>query len=321
MAEADLIKTLISRARRYQDGQTLIGPGDDAALIAGIPNGLVISTDSYLEGSHYQRAWLEPEELAQRCLGAALSDLAAMGALPRFYTLALTLAGDEDAGFIDSFGLGLGMMSERHKIDLIGGDLTRGMTQGICMTVMGTPTNGRVMQRRGARAGDGLWVSGSLGGSAAGLALLQERGKDHSDLSLTFRLPQPRILLGSALARMSIASAGIDISDGFLLDLSRLCKASGCGARIDRSALPYDPRVKRIASLLNHKAESFVLQGGEDYELLFSVHPAMEEAIGDLSVATSTPLARVGMITDSGRIEDQAGQRLEPKGWDPFLES
>jgi thiamine-monophosphate kinase len=321
MAEADLIKTLISRARRYQDGQTLIGPGDDAALIAGIPSGLVISTDSYLEGSHYQRAWLEPEELAQRCLAAALSDLAAMGALPRFYTLALTLAGDEDAEFIDAFGRGLGIMGARYKTDLIGGDLTRGATQGVCITVMGSPTNGRVTSRRGAHAGDGLWVSGNLGGSAAGLALLRQRGRDRSDLSLAFRLPQPRILLGSALARMAIASASIDISDGFLLDLSRLCSASACGARIDRSALPHDPRAGRIASLLNRKAETFVLEGGEDYELLFSVPPAMEEAIGDLSTATSVPLTRIGVITDSGRIEDQAGRPLEPKGWDPFSES
>jgi thiamine-monophosphate kinase len=150
---------------------------------------------------------------------------------------------------------------------------------------------------------------------------LNERGRDHSDLSLAFRLPQPRILLGSALARMAIASAGIDISDGLLLDLSRLCAASSCGARIDRSALPHDPRAGRIASLLNRKTETFVLYGGEDYELLFSVPPAMEEAIGDLSAATSVPLTRIGVITDSGCVEDQAGRPLEPKGWDPFSES
>ena len=242
MAEEDLVGILVNRARRHQDGQTLIGPGDDAALIAGMPSGLVISTDTYLDGSHYRRRWLDPGDIAQRCLGAALSDVAAMGAIPRFYTLSLTLVGDEGSGFVEALGDGLGLMSARHKIDLVGGDLTRGRVQGLCLTVMGSPTNGRVMRRRGATPGDGLWVSGNLGGAAAGLALLEAHGKDHSDLSLAFRSPKPRIILGSALARMAIASAGIDISDGLLLDLSRLCAASGCGARIDRAALPRDPR-------------------------------------------------------------------------------
>ncbi len=320
MAEADLIKTLINRARLYKDGQTLIGPGDDAALIAGMTGGLAVSTDSYLEGSHYKSGWLEPAELAQRSLAASISDLAAMGALPRFYTLALTLNGNEPDGFIDAFGRGLGAAGKRYKIDLIGGDLTLGAIQSLSVTVMGSPTSGRVMQRRGANPGDGLWISGSLGGAAAGLALMQARGKDRSDLSLRFRTPEPRILLGTTLARMAIASAGIDISDGFLIDLSRLCRASNCGAKIDLKALPRDPRAQRVASLLNRKVDPFVLQGGEDYELMFSVPPSVEEAIGDLSTATEVALTRVGMITDSGHLEDRTGRRLEAKGWDPFSE-
>lgn len=319
MAEAELLKTLISAARLYRDGQTELGPGDDGALILGLSGGLVISTDSYWEGSHYERRWLSAQDIAARCLAGALSDLAAMGALPRFYTLALTLRGDESEAWIADFGAELGRLAQHYKIDLIGGDITRAAVQGLTLTVMGSPSKGRVIRRSGARPGDGLWVSGTLGAAAAGLALLQQtRGPERSHLSQAFRRPKPRLLLGSALARMAIASAGIDISDGLLLDLSRLCEASKCGAIINLSALPEDPRNRRIGEMLNRRPLDFVLYGGEDYELLFSVPPSMEEALADLSSATDVPLTRIGVITDSGRVLDEKGKALMIRGWDPF---
>ena len=151
MTERALIDRLLRRARRHRDGQTVLGPGDDGALIQSLPGGLVISTDSYFEGSHYQSAWLEPEQLGERCLGAALSDLAAMGALPRFYTLSLTLSGRETEDFIERLGAGLGQTAQRYKVDLIGGDLTRASLQGLVITVLGTPLQGRVSSRRRAR--------------------------------------------------------------------------------------------------------------------------------------------------------------------------
>ena len=320
MAESDLISTLVRQARRHQDGETLLGPGDDGALIRSVSNGLVVSTDSYLEGSHYQTRWLSPEQLAQRCLGAALSDLAAMGALPRFYTLALSLNGSEPEDFVSRLGQGLGLMAKRHKIDLIGGDLTRSRQQGLTLTVMGSPLQGRVLQRSGARENDEIWVSGSLGGSAAALAVLKNNGNDRSSLSDPFRNVEPRIVLGTTLARMGIASAGIDLSDGLVLDLYRLCKASKCGAKIDQKALPVDPSASRVADMMNEPTDSYVLYGGEDYELLFCVSPSMAEAMHDLSEATSVRLSRIGVITRGNQVTNQTGNVLPQRGWEPFKE-
>ena len=177
MSEAELLHDLITRARLHRDGQTRLGPGDDGALIEGLPSGIVISTDTYIDGSHYRSAWLDPEDVASRCMGAALSDLAAMGALPRFYTLALTLTARDDRAWVCAFADALGKASKSYKVDLIGGDLTRSDRQMISLTVMGTPTKGRITQRGGAHPGDGLWVSGTLGAAAAGLAWLDARGR------------------------------------------------------------------------------------------------------------------------------------------------
>ena len=320
MAERDLIALLIQRARRHRDGQTLLGPGDDGAFIQGTPGGMVVSTDSYFEGSHYQSIWLDPEALGQRCLNAALSDLAAMGALPRFYTLALTLNGREPDDFIERLGHGLGRSAQKFKVDLIGGDLTQSKTQGLTMTVMGSPLQGRILRRTGALVGDEIWVSGQLGASAAGLAFLSHYPNDRSELTDGFRRVHPRIVLGTTLSRMGIASAGIDISDGLVLDLHRLCEASGCGARIDRRNLPVDPRAGRVAERLNESVDNYVLYGGEDYELLFCVPPAMTEALNDVSDATSVRLSRIGVMTDTGTIVDQSGALLPNRGWDPFKE-
>ena len=321
MTERALIDRLLRRARRHRDGQTVLGPGDDGALIQSLPGGLVISTDSYFEGSHYQSAWLDPEQLGERCLGAALSDLAAMGALPRFYTLSLTLSGRETDDFVERLGAGLGQTAQRYKVDLIGGDLTSASLQGLVITVLGTPLQGRVLSRGGARAGDELWVSGQLGASAAGLDVLKANPRDRSALSDGFRAVSPRILLGTTLARMGIASAGIDISDGLVLDLHRLCEASGCGAQLDRRLLPVDPRVRRVAELMNQPVEPYVCYGGEDYELLFSVPPAMTEALNDVSDATSVRLTRIGRITKEKQVVDQRGNPLPRRGWDPFSEN
>ena len=318
MAESDLITTLIQRARRHRDGQTLLGPGDDGAFVQGMPGGMVVSTDSYFEGSHYRSNWLDPETLGQRCLNAALSDLAAMGALPRFYTLALTLNGQESDDFIERLGLGLGRSAQEYKVDLVGGDLTQSKTQGLTLTVMGSPLQGRILRRTGAKVGDEIWVSGQLGASAAAVALLKKNPKDRTGLSDGFRQVNPRIVLGTTLSRMGIASAGIDISDGLILDLYRLCNASKCGAQIDRRNLPIDPRVHRVAEQLNEPIDRYVLYGGEDYELLFCVPPAMTEALNDVSDATAVRLNRIGVITDTGTVVDQSGVQLPKRGWDPF---
>jgi thiamine-monophosphate kinase len=320
MAETDLISVLVKQARRHKDGQTQLGPGDDGAFIRSVSNGLVVSTDSYLEGSHYRKAWLEPEQLAQRCLGAALSDLAAMGALPRFYTLALSLDGSEPDDFIHRLGTGLGVVAKQFKIDLIGGDITKSRQQGLTFTVMGSPMQGRVLRRHGAREGDEIWLSGSLGASAAGLAVLKNNANDKSQLSDGFRTVEPRILLGTTLTRMGIASAGLDLSDGLILDLYRLCRASQCGAVIDRKSLPVDPRVNRISEMMNEPSDQYVLYGGEDYELLFCVSPSMVEAMHDVSIATSVRLTRIGVITSGKQVTDRSGTVYPQRGWDPFME-
>jgi len=318
MAEADLLERFLARARGHHDAQTLLGPGDDGAIIGGLPRGLVISTDSFVEGSHYQAGWLSPQDLAWRCMGASLSDLAAMGAHARFVTLDLCLRGDESQDFIDTFASAFGAATRAYSVDLIGGDLVRSDRQSMSLTVMGTPPGGRALRRRGAKAGDGIWVSGFLGGAAAGLGALQRKLRVSADDTIAFRRPEPRLLLGMTMARMNLAQCAIDTSDGLAMDLGRLCKASGLGAQLNTAAMPMHPRVRRIAQRLDQDPLNLALHGGEDYELLFGVSPAFEEAMGDLSDATGVPLTRIGQFCDEPGLRNERNEVLSNRGWDPF---
>jgi thiamine-monophosphate kinase len=283
----------------------VLGVGDDAALLA--PSAgmeLAVSTDLLVEGRHFARG-ADPRALGHKALAVNLSDMAAMGATPRWATLALALERDDEA-WLAAFAGGLHALADRFGVDLVGGDTTRGPL-AICMTILGEVPPGRALRRDGARAGHDIWVSGELGGAAYALG-------DAADAVAARRLhePEPRVALGEALR--GLASAAIDVSDGFAQDLGHILESSGLGAEVGYALLPKH----RIADAALERR--CVLSGGDDYELVFTAPQASREAIARLSGGPK--LARVGTVLagPSGlRVLDERGSPIAvERGYDHF---
>ena len=315
--EFELIRAHFRLPTRHTD----LAGGDDAALVSvGRDRQLVISTDMLVEGTHFF-ADTDPEELGWKALAVNLSDLAAMAAEPRWAVLALALP-DADETWIAGFARGLRACADAYRVDLVGGDTTRG-PRTLCMTVFGEVERGRAVTRAGARPGDELWVSGTPGRAALGLAHLRgeitlgEGGRDACLAAL--HRPVPRIALGQDLR--DVASAMLDVSDGVLGDLSHILEQSRCGAIIDAPALPLATLIACGAS--PQRACDALLGGGDDYELLFTAPVSRRAAIEALSAAHALPLTRIGSIDDQPgvlRLRDADGKlsHLARSGYDHF---
>lgn len=318
MQEFELIQRFFTQAARH----AVLGVGDDCALLAPTPGQQwAISTDMLVAGTHFL-ADTEPEALGHKALAVNLSDLAACGAQPRFALLALALPVVDEA-WLASFAQGLFALAQRHEVELVGGDTTRGPLN-ICITVLGEVPAGEALLRSGAVPDDEIWVSGTLGDAALGLAALQGQ----VNLEATARAacvarlcrPTPRLALGLALR--GLAHAAIDISDGLVADLGHILERSQCAAAIDFVALP---RSAALASCTDEdRRAQCVLAGGDDYELCFTAAPAQAPAIEDLAVRLGVPLTRVGRIVagPAGALSvgDAAGRpmAISSRGFDHF---
>ncbi|HYK14884.1 MAG TPA: thiamine-phosphate kinase, partial [Burkholderiales bacterium] len=236
---------LIARYFTHRAHHTVLGVGDDAALVR-IKRGheLVISADMLVAGRHFFRD-ANPRQVGHKALAVNLSDVAAMGATPRWATLALALP-QANARWVSEFSRGFMALARRFDVDLIGGDTTRGPLN-ICVQIMGEVPRGKALRRDGARAGDDLWVSGALGDAAFALAALKRRIRlkpaELARCAAKLNAPKPRVNLGLALRR--IAHSAIDISDGLLADLDHVLVASGVAAEIELAALPASPALSR----------------------------------------------------------------------------
>ena len=305
---------LIDRYFKRPTRHTLLGVGDDGALIAPTPGQeLVISTDLLVEGTHFL-ADTDAEALGWKVLAVNVSDLAAMGAQPRWATLAAAFPAPT-VDWIESFARGWFDCADRHGIDLIGGDTTRG-PRAFCVTILGEVPPGRALRRDGAKFGDSIWVSGWPGRAALGLAHLQGRTMLAEPLLAAclaaLHRPQPRVALGLALR--GIASAAIDVSDGLLADLGHILEQSGLAARLQISRLPA-ARLERDC----------VLAGGDDYELVFTAAPALDSEVCALAGKLELPLTRIGEIQSGSPGElvlcDDGGSVITPaqRGYDHFI--
>ena len=268
------------RARRVS-----LGIGDDAALLrpsAGME--LAVSTDLILEGTHF-RAGADARKLGHKALAVNRSDMAAMGAAPRWATLALALPAADEA-WLEGFSRGFFALAARFGVELIGGDTTRGPLS-ICVTILGEVPTGLALFRAGARPGDDIWVSGELGGAA--LALAQP-----GNAAAAARLdePEPRVELGERLR--GLASAAIDVSDGFAQDLGHILERSGAGAIVEYELLPRSAMIGKAGDA-SHQAR-LVLSGGDDYELAFTAPQAARGELEALSSELKLALSRVGSI-------------------------
>lgn len=302
-SEFEIIARHFSRPAR----SARLAGGDDAALLAPTPGlALAVSTDLLLEGRHFAPG-AEPRALGHKALAVNLSDMAAMGASPRWATLALALPGADEA-WLAAFAGGFYALAARFGVDLVGGDTTRGPL-ALCVTILGEVPEGAALRRDGARAGDDIWVSGELGGAA--YALLEPH-----DAAAAKRLhePEPRVALGERLR--GLASAAIDVSDGFAQDLGHVLERSGVGATVEYERLPKHPIPDAGVQ------QRCALSGGDDYELLFTAPSAARARLEALSGELGLPLARVGTIAEKGaglRILDARGSPLgAARGWDPF---
>ena len=334
-SEEDLIRR-IRRIFPASNRRVAVPIGDDAAILdLPSPSRLVITTDQLVEGVHFLRAAHPPGLLGQKALSVNLSDLAAMGAVPQWALLNLFLPHGISAEYLDGVLKGMAAGARREGVGLIGGNITSARVLALDLTLMGTMSRAvKPLRRTGARPGDALFVSGTLGAARMGLSLLASGwrlGRARPGRRLPSRLlrrhvvralrshlaPSAELKLGQLLARHSLATAAMDLSDGLALDLHRLCRASGVGARISASSLPLDPAAVGLVG--RKKALLMALYGGEDYRLLFAVAPGkvkqLERLLGRKKLH---PIGRCVMRRQGIRLEDGKGRSapLSPTGYD-----
>ncbi|QPF76229.1 thiamine-phosphate kinase [Roseateles sp. DAIF2] len=303
MGEFELIQRFFQDRSRPPADEVPVGIGDDCAVIKPTPGAQwLVSSDMLVEGRHFLST-VAPERLGHKALAVNLSDLAACGATPRAFTLALALP-RADAAWLEGFAHGLFALADAHGIALVGGDTTAGPLN-ICITVMGEAPAGQALLRSGARAGDDLYVSGSLGDARLALEVFRgtvalERGADFQQARRAMECPTPRVALGQALR--GVASSAIDVSDGLLGDLGHVLERSGgLGATLLVDALP---RSELLASLPLPLQRLCTLTGGDDYELVFTAPPEARDAVRAAAAASATP------VTLIGRMEALPGRRL-----------
>lgn len=315
-SEFDLIRQYFTRTTTH----TALGVGDDAALLA-VTAGmeLAVSTDMLVAGRHFFHD-ADPRLLGRKCLAVNLSDMAAMGATPRWATLSLALP-QADEAWLAAFAGGFFEMAGQFGVDLVGGDTTGG-SLNLCVTIMGVVPTGMALRRSGARAGDDIWVSGKLGDAALALAHLQGRialnAPDATTCLPALHDPTPRVALGVAL--LGVAHSAIDISDGLLADLGHILECSGVAAEIEFAALPASAVLRR--RLPDDTARACLLAGGDDYELCFTAPAARREAIAAIGLRLGVPLTRIGALrSGSGlHVRDETGQEIPigKTGFDHF---
>ena len=285
---------LIRRYFTHRPRHAVLGVGDDAALVA-VRRGseLAISADMLVAGRHFLVA-AKPRELGHKALAVNLSDMAAMGATPRWATLALALPA-ADGRWLRAFSAGFMALARRYGVDLIGGDTTRGPLN-ICVQIMGEVPRGSALRRDGAQPGDDVWVSGELGDAALALAALQRRIRltpaELGRCSRRLHQPQPRVALGIALR--GVAHSAIDVSDGLLADLGHILERSDVAAEIELAALPVSDVMRRHIDRV--AACRALLAGGDDYELCFTAPVRARERVGRLARRVDVRLTRIGGV-------------------------
>lgn len=280
-----------------------LGIGDDCALVQPAENkSIAISCDTLVENVHFFPD-MPPAALGYKALAVNLSDLAAMGAEPAWMTLALTLP-DVDETWLSGFSEGLFEAADYYGIALIGGDTTRG-PRAINITVHGQVPQGKALTRHGAKAGDWIYVTGTLGDSALGLDIIrgaqQASTENKAFLINRHYCPTPRVLAGQALR--SLASSAIDLSDGLISDISHILKAAAVGAIVDVNCIPLSQAMRETVS--EEQALGYALTGGEDYELLFTVPESQKGALETTLNHTGTKFVRVGQICAGSKLKLQ----------------
>ncbi len=311
---------VIARHFTRPAANAVLGVGDDCALV-DVSNGmdLAVSVDTMVSGTHFFPD-VDPENLGHKALAVNLSDIAAMGAMPYWAMLALTLP-KVDHDWLSAFAKGFFDLAQEFDVSLIGGDTTRGPLT-LTVTIMGEVPAGAALRRSGAKAGNDIWVSGHIGDAA--LAVAHRHGKlaltqsDYGEAVMRLYEPTPRVGLGQALR--GLATSAIDVSDGLLADLGHICALSGVGATVELGAIPLSPiGARHIASDAGRNA---IAAGGDDYELCFTANPNSRESIAELTRMLGVPLTRIGQVKRGKGVSllgsDGKPVKIDGRGFDHF---
>jgi len=328
MTVADLTeRELVARIQRRlppAPAWLLVGIGDDAAVVEPERNRLeVLTVDALVEGVHFDRAFVPPDAIGHRALAVNLSDLAAMGAAPRLALLSMALPAALSVDDFDGIADGVAALAAAHRLHVAGGNLTRSPGPLVIdITATGTVKRRQALTRGGARPGDDVYVSGTIGAAVAGLARLRDVTSHTSQVASyesplaslvqVYLRPQPRVRLGLMLARNRAASACIDLSDGLADGAHRLAEASGVGMAIDAAALPIDAAARAWSESRSADAVRTAVTGGDDYELLFTVRPRTGRRLREAERHGGVAITRIGTCTDGGGVVLQCGDDRMP---------
>lgn len=315
LGEFGLIERLGEVLGEPPEGEVWVG--DDAAVIRAPAGTIFFTTDVLVEGIHFDLSLTGAEDLGYKALAVNVSDIAAMGGTPWRAVVTLAVRPQTESGFLEELYRGMRACSEEFGCAVVGGDVSRSECLQISVALIGNPAGRRVVERRGARVGDSVCVTGTLGRSAAGYRLLRAGVKEREDLRKAHLRPTPRAKEAEVLRR-HLPSAMIDISDGFAADLHRLCEASEVGAAIDVARLPL---VDLNGLELDRSPRELALHGGEDYELLFTIpEDRAKKAAADVAEVTGTPVSIVGGVVDPDEgitlVGEGESEPLEDRGWD-----
>lgn len=317
---------LIEKVRRAtpRGRGVLLGIGDDAAWVANPSRSSLVTADLLIEGIHFDLKWTSLFDLGYKTLAVNLSDIAAMGGMPAYLILSLGIPPAFDSGDIEEFYRGIRFLAAKHGVALVGGDTNAAKLLIISACVLGHAPH-LPIRRSGAKAGDDIYVTGTLGDSALALKFLKSRSLRANRDTVRYLLsrhhrPTPRITAGALLARERLATAMIDVSDGLIQDLGHICKASGIGAKIWADKLPLSRAYRTLAGKAGTR---YALSGGEDYELLFCARKRDRGRIEKLHTRAPVAITRIGTC-DSGKngivVLDPAGNPIETRaaGHDHF---
>ena len=336
LGEHALLARILARLPRPAPS-VLVGPGDDAAVLAPARNErLVVTTDAIVEGVHFSRAYSTPADIGHKALAVNLSDLAAMAATPRWVVLSLVLPGRTQVADVEELVDGLAGLARRHAVSVVGGNITR--TDGpliVDITAVGEVGSRKWLTRSGALPGHEIYLSGAIGGAAAGLEMLRAQSaagpREPGTETPRFpdpacvarhRRPEPRVRLGMAMGRARAARAAMDLSDGLGDALRQVAAASGVGVRIDAGLLPIDPAAREWWTSRGVDPVTAAVRGGDDYELLFAVPAKGRGPMRSvLRHVADPPLTKIGMFTKDPRevvLTRGAEEDALPEGFEHF---
>jgi len=331
LGEFGLIERLTAGLPQPTD--VIVGVGDDAAILDTGGDELVVATcDAQVEDTHFRLRHAHPQDIGRRALAVNLSDIAAMGARPRFALISLLLPPMLDVAILDGIYAGLRAEAAQYNVALVGGNIARNAERLIIdITLLGTGMRDRLLRRDSAEPGEVVMVTGSLGSAAAGLLVVEDEQlaakippESLVGVLAAHRTPTPRVAAGQWLAQHGVTT-GIDVSDGLAADIAHICKASGVGVNIEAESLPIQPEVAMIATLAGRQPQDLALFGGEDYELLFTAPTDRADVLAqELFIATGIEATAIGTMskgTDLTLFRQGKSSPLHPTGWDHLRSS